>query len=532
VSRSLQVAEPPPSADAADREWEGDIVDVRRLPGVRYNAHTSAHSLNFSRVPVPYRDALKRFLRGKLANEWSFSAARKCLGATRDLLVWVEARHPGRGTLRPLNKGDIDAYLQHLRGMHDRYGKERSAAVIWNAIHCPTPFLRYLQRSDSPLAPADPIDTIVWPEHAGAKPQGNPNLIKHIPHVVLRQLDAHLHDLPEPYRPVVILLRATGWRSADILNLRHDTCLARTFNEAAQAWDWDLVGDIQKTRIVGHRVPIAEDVAALVQAQVAAVRRMPPEENPKRYLFPAITTQRRGRPLLEKQVANALNRLAQRHEIRGEDGRIFHFKAHAFRHSKAVELINNGMPLASVQQWMGHLSPEMTMLYARIQSDTLRRQWEKTTANGIVRFDDGRPEYLDGRRALTVLGDDAFDPLRVRDNRINVKLPLGTCAKTDKIICRFFELPCFHCAAYVLTPDDLAALEAYEREVIARIELAEANGNNLWAEFNRQNLDTRIRPALALLRRGLTYAKGDKYDREYTPDEWARRQAHRRREEP
>jgi hypothetical protein len=182
-------------------------------------------------------------------------------------------------------------------------------------------------------------------------------------------------------------------------------------------------------------------------------------------------------------------------------------------------------PLVYVQQWLAHLSPEMTAIYARIQADTMRTQWEKTTANGIVRFNDGQPAYVDGKKALTVLNDNAFDPLRVRENRVNVKMPLGTCTKTDKIVCRFFELPCFHCTAYVLTPDDLPALEAYEREVVARIELAEANGQAPWAEFNRQNLDTRIRPALAMLRGGQTYAKGHKYDREYTPEEWEQRQA-------
>jgi len=127
-------------------------------------------------------------------------------------------------------------------------------------------------------------------------------------------------------------------------------------------------------------------------------------------------------------------------------------------------------------------------------------------------------------------GEDAFDPCRVRPHRLNVKLPLGTCTKTEKIVCRFFELPCFHCPAYVLTPADLPALEAYEQEVVARITLADAHGNALWAGFNRQNLDARIRPALAMLREGHTYSEGNTYDREYTPEEWEQRQTRRQQE--
>jgi hypothetical protein len=52
----------------------------------------------------------------------------------------------------------------------------------------------------------------------------------------------------------------------------------------------------------------------------------------------------------------------------------------------------------------------MTTVYARIQSDTMRKEWEKTTSKGIVRFNDGQPEYLDGKKALTVVNDTSFDP--------------------------------------------------------------------------------------------------------------------------
>jgi hypothetical protein len=67
--------------------------------------------------------------------------------------------------------------------------------------------------------------------------------------------------------------------------------------------------------------------------------------------------------------------------------------------------------------------------------------------------------------------------------------------------------------------------------VLARIAVAEAQGNSMWASFNRQNLDLRIRPALAMLCEGQTYAKGDRDDREYTPQEWEQQHAHPQQEE-
>ena len=58
----------------------------------------------------------------------------------------------------------------------------------------------------------------------------------------------------------------------------------------------------------------------------------------------------------------------------GEDGHIFRFKTHAFRHTKAVELINDyRMPLEFVRDWLGHASETMTRVYAKILSETCGR---------------------------------------------------------------------------------------------------------------------------------------------------------------
>ena len=125
---------------------------------------------------------------------------------------------------------------------------------------------------------------------------------------------------------------------------------------------------------------------------------------------------------------------------------------------------------------------------------------------------------------LTILNEpQAFDPERVRDYRVNLKLPLGNCLKTPKLVCKFTELPCFHCPAYVLTPDDLPALETYEQQILERIEIGRQANNAYWIEVNQKNLDERVQPAIAMLKRGQIVAKSEKYEREYTPKEWAER---------
>ncbi len=282
-------------------------------------------------------------------------------------------------------------------------------------------------------------------------------------------------------------------------------------------------------------ITITTEVAAIVLAQIEWVKQhYTPEENPKGWLFPASKKNRhrtsprflQGETLAVTGISETLNRLATTYQIQDEQGNTFHFKSHAFRHTKAVELINNGMSLVMVQQWMAHASPEMTLIYAKILDETMRTQWEKTVQQGIVQFNDGKPEYISGKKLLPMASSNAFDPKRVREHRQNVKMALGSCLKTAKIVCKFVELPCFHCPAYVLTPNDLPALQAYEQHILERIEIGKQAGNAHWIDVNQRNLDERVRPAIALLRQGNIVAKSEKDEREYTDEEWAQRTPH------
>jgi integrase len=144
----------------------------------------------------------------------------------------------------------------------------------------------------------------------------------------------------------VIILRASGWRIGDVLNLRYDTCLEHTSS------GWWLCGNILKTEVMNHKVPLSDEIATIVKVQCDLVKEKVPEENnPEKYLFPSTQKRRKGRPLAEKPIRYALNQVAVACEIKDDDGTIFHFKNHAFRHTKAVELINAGMSLVHVQKW-------------------------------------------------------------------------------------------------------------------------------------------------------------------------------------
>jgi len=441
-------------------------------------------------------------------------------------LHFFSQHYPGTTDLHQLSTQDIDDFTAWIRADVQLRKLKNSNTSVSHHSQALAGWLSYLERTDHPIKPCLPLARLIWPHHYPPLDHQSPSSnIKYIPQAVLGQLDQHLQQLTAVYIPVMIVLRASGWRISDVLALKWETCLEQ-HNEK-----YCLVGDIQKTRILGHRIPSSQEVAAVIQAQIAWVRQhYAAQETPHGWLFPASKVYHQGRghrflrgdPLAAGPLRVGLNDLASKYPITDEQGNSFPFRLHAFRHTKAVELINKGMSL--VQQWMAHASPEMTLIYAKILDDTMRTAWEKTVQQGIVQFTDGKPELVPGKKLLPMAGENTFDPERVREHRQNLKMALGSCLNTAKIMCKFVELPCFHCPAYVLTPDDLPALEAYEQQIRERIAVGKQAGNVHWIDVNQKNLDERVRPTIALLRQGHIVAKTDKQEREYTDEEWKQRQ--------
>jgi integrase/recombinase XerD len=53
---------------------------------------------------------------------------------------------------------------------------------------------------------------------------------------------------------------------------------------------------------------------------------------------------------------------------------------HRLRHTLATRLLNEGMPITSLQRLLGHERLETTLLYARVHNDTVRRDYERAQA--------------------------------------------------------------------------------------------------------------------------------------------------------
>jgi integrase len=515
MTSRLYAISTPTEFDTVEEELAKDVWDVRHLPGMHYRVHASDHLINFTGVSMPFRTPLKRHLRFMLAQRYSWSQCARRVRFVRLFLEFYLTRYSSVCTFRDLNRSDMEAYLLYLKTGSNSYGKPNSQRQIWEAVHHLKAILEYLERTSSPEAPLTTVGKLIWPEDGGVKPPQIYSEEKYIPESVLYQLEQHMHQLSPQHLPIVIILRASGWRIGDVLNLRHDMCLERTSS------GWWLCGDIVKTEVLNHKVPLSEEIAAIVAAQCELVKEaFSSDDNPDRYLFPSFQQRRKGRPICAQTILRAINRMAKACEIKKDDGHLFHFKNHAFRHTKAVELINAGMSLVHVQKWLAHLTPEMTLAYAKLLDSTVRKEWEQAFAKGAVRIDvAGRPKVVSTEQ---LNNEQELELEYIRHNLDAVRLADGYCFKPKKANCPTQDSPCYTCRHFCTTPDFLPQFEKQERELHELVELGKRAGSEIWVERNTQKLN-RVLPLIQVLRKGDLHHPAGKAMREYTPAERTKR---------
>lgn len=249
-----------------------------------------------------------------------------------------------------------------------------------------------------------------------------------------------------------------------------------------------------------------------MQAVVEEVKgKSTPDNNPSKLLFVRFNGKRKGHSA-GQTIRKALNRLAKQQNIVDDQGHVFHFGNHAFRHTKTVELINNGMNLLHVQKWMAHASPEMTLRYARILDTTMHKSWEEATKQGLFRINEsGKHTEIN---ITDVQNEDLVEWEYIRSNLAAVRMPLGYCMKPKKQECHTQLIPCLTCRNLCTTPDFIPQYELEIKETKAMVERGKTQGRSTWMEKN-QTLLERYESILAILQEGKIHHKASKKGREY-----------------
>ena len=486
-------------------ETERDTWRALRIPGTRLSAvqKREKRALCFTELPNYYKEPVKRYFRRLvIKRSWSH-----CLEMLRYIKVFFRLFYDNGyadGFLKNINRLDMECYLEWVA---EEYEGE-NATYVSKAVSFIREFLDYIQMAEYPEAPEMDIYRLLYDDDIPNRERSSDTLekIRYIPEPIRIQLDANVSAIePKEMRPLYVLLRETGWRGTDILNLRYDNCLEYIWNKVEGKYIPYLCGEITKTGIPVLKIPIRDDVAAMLEdLRKEASAKSTDLNNPDKYLFNTYTGVNTGLPYSKLAFTRAVQDMISRKGIVDADGNLYHFKTHSLRHTRASEYADQGMPIGVIQQMLGHCSLQMSIHYAKTSENVLYKKWMETKPLGILRLAYNPLQKEEGTPPSSEV---CYE--RVRKELDAVKVPFGVCFKPVKLACKTQLKHCLDCASFCSTREHEAEYREEIKRVEAQVALGERLGRQEWVDKNKEYLDLLTRMMERIHQEGIVHKNGN-----------------------
>ncbi|MHB8619962.1 MAG: tyrosine-type recombinase/integrase, partial [Chloroflexota bacterium] len=442
--------------------WERDVWDLRKF-GI--DPKGTQTRLYFTRIPQHW---LRNIAKSCLTYQMSRGLAARQLGtycqAMCDLASWLAQHYPSIQSPEQVTRAAVEGFVIHVRA-NQRPGTGKHKLLALKAIledagqHEWANFKGRLYDSNIPRA-------------AELKP-------KAIDEFVMRQLEAPsaLEHIEQPdYRAIIELLMLCGMRISECCELSFNPI---SFDSAGAPV---LATHITKTGDAENLCPVSDRVLHIVQEQQQRVLARFGYETP--CLFPRHFANQDGELPTSPDVARAkVERWLANVKVTDRSGQPVRVTPHQFRHTLGTRMVNQGIPLTVIKRMLGHKDMRMTEHYARLNDQTMRREFERFSASRVnIRGELLHPHCSDVEWTKERLG------------RALVTTQNGYCGRP-------LQLDCPHPNACLTCPDfltDVSFLDGHRRQLAETkrlITAAELAGNTRVLEMNRKvatNLETII----------------------------------------
>ncbi|MGW0454528.1 tyrosine-type recombinase/integrase [Gordonia otitidis] len=297
--------------------------------------------------------------------------------------------------------------------------------------------------------------------------------------------------LGDPQAARTWLLQAlTGRRASEILMLDFDPLEAIAGQKPPDPDDPDaFVAKLryQQTKVDGvlPTILVEQAVVNVVTEQQDWLRARYPDVESK-YLFLGLRHHNQGQlPRSYHSYGEKLRQLDKIHGLVDAAGHRLQFsQTHRLRHTRATELLNDGVPIHVVQRYLGHASPEMTLRYAATLEATAEAEFLKHKKIGASGADIGiSPSDIYDMTQLSQRTD------RVLPNGVCLLPPLKSCDKGNA---------CLTCGHFATDATHLDELTDQRRKTLTLIDVRrrqyhertgrELTDDNVWIHERRREL--------------------------------------------
>ncbi len=357
------------AATTLEEELKKDVWDIRRLKR-EYPKHVppSTYIVDFTGIVNPLlREQVKCYYRHQLPR-WNGSTFQ---GFLYKLMLILTALPP-EVHMGTITRGHIEALLPAM-GLLSANQASRSLEAMRTMTN-------YMTTSPSWTGPRPPR-FLIWKEDIPKRPQTLP---RPIPPSVLDQLDPLLekekkalqeHQEPFLLAPIywdaLLILRHTGMRFEDLAHLKAPDEYGRNgcLDQDSDGYWWLRIEHTNTKMGKDHRIPTrtSDGVIDAIRRQYERSKHLPNHFG-AHYLF------RTEHGLLSYiTFAAALRRLAPFLQYEGHP---YVIAPHQFRHSLATDMIEQGVDIYTVKEFLGHASLAMTERYVKVYLNSLKAKFD------------------------------------------------------------------------------------------------------------------------------------------------------------
>ncbi len=316
----------------------------------------------------------------------------------------------------------IEAYKIALAARPGRDGGTVTTETIRNNLGMLRTFFERLIDWDDPDAPRR------VPVFAGDLPKANEPLPKFLDDPTAARFMAALAVEPNRRRRLIVeLLARTGMRVGEIGGLRDDAM----YRLGDTWWLRIPLGKLHNERTV----PLHPMLVGLIN-DYRAWRGPTPTG--------LLVERDDHQPMDPRTIYRHVTAVGRRAGVR--------VHPHALRHTLATQCINRGMSLEAIAALLGHRSPRMTLVYARISDNTVAEQY--FTATSAVE--------TDTVAAGTGFDDDSRDTAQLHRRLLGN----GHCTRPLELDCRFQTI-CEGCGFYETGPEFVTILRRQRDDAAA-----------------------------------------------------------------
>lgn len=258
--------------------------------------------------------------------------------------------------------------------------------------------------------------------------------------------------LDDPFaRCGLTVLRATGMRAGELLDLELDCTVDF---DAHGTWLRVPLGKLGTERMV----PLDPEPLALLDEWITNRGQQRSLPHPRDGRLTDFVFVERGRRIGAHRLRVGLHAAVAAAGLRDRAGSPVHVTLHQLRHTFGTSLVNAGMNLPALMALLGHVTPEMTLRYARLASPTVRAAYETAMTK------------VNGRRSLFTIpvGHSRAIPSKVdwlHTEMLKTRVAHGFCSRDPMAgACPYANI-CEQCDNFVPDPERADILAAQRDDI-------------------------------------------------------------------